>query len=241
MSTTYWRPTYAELAAVTGLASGDWGLVFADGGGIGVYRYSGSAWVGMAQMNPVPNEYVRDQHWQIKGYSTAADRYTIQTPNYMTVNINNLRYQLQAQANLDLSQTATWDSVSTDYRVAATRAGVNFFIYACVPTSGLSPTILVSANSTAPSGYTTSNSRKVGGFHCLCAAVGTIASHTLTDFAQGDILPQSIWDLNFKPACSDPRGMVYSVKANCWFDIYLPSGTGTSTLSANGGTITDTR
>jgi hypothetical protein len=35
--------------------------------------------------------------------------------------------------------------------------------------------------------------------------------------------------------------MVWSNEAKIWVDIYLQSGTGTSTKSANGGTITDTR
>lgn len=189
----------------------------------------------------LPAHYQRDQHWQIKGYSTAAHRYTLQTPNQLTVNVNDVGYLLSAQADLDLSVEATWDSLSTDYRVAATRAGKDFFIYACQPSSGVAPVILISANSTYPTGYDADTSRKIGGFHCLCTAVGTISGHTLTGFAQGDILPQSVWDLNFKPACDDPRGMVYSPLANIWVDIYLQSGTGTSTLSANGGTITDTR
>lgn len=189
----------------------------------------------------LPVHYQRDQHWQIKGYSTAAHRYTIQTPNQLTVNVNDVGYLLAAQADLDLSVEATWDSISTDYRVAATRAGKDFFIYACQPSSGIAPVILISANSTYPTGYDADTSRKIGGFHCLCTAVGTISGHTLTGFAQGDILPQSVWDLNFRPACDDPRGMVYSPLANIWVDIYLQSGTGASTLSANGGTITDTR
>ena len=64
--------------------------------------------------------------------------------------------------------------------------------------------------------------------------------HMLEGFAAGDILPASVWDLEHRPICS-PEGMVWSESAGIWVDIYLQSGTGTLTKSANGGTITDTR
>jgi hypothetical protein len=59
-------------------------------------------------------------------------------------------------------------------------------------------------------------------------------------YAAGDILPASVWDLNFRPV-SQPEGMVYSSQLNLWIDIYLQSNTGVSTKSANGAVITDTR
>ena len=189
----------------------------------------------------LPGHYERDQKWQAAG-TTGADRYTIQTPNQLTINVNDAGYVISAQQDLDLSATATWDQVVTDYRVAATRAGLDFYVYACqpTPTTDTAPTIIVSANSTYPDGYTADNSRKLGGFHCLCVAVGTIASHTLTDYAQGDILPASIWDITHRPY-SSPEGMVYDAGINKWVDIYLASGTGASTASVNGGTISDNR
>ena len=190
----------------------------------------------------LPNHYERNQKWQAKGNATAADRYTLQTPNQLTINVNDAGYVISAQQDLDLSATATWDQVVTDYRVAATRAGLDFYVYACqpTPTTDTAPTLIISANSTYPDGYTADNSRKVGGFHSLCVAVGTIASHTLTDYAQGDILPASIWDITHRPYAS-PEGMVYDSGINKWVDIYLASGTGASTASINGGTISDTR
>src|SRR5574343_369853 len=191
----------------------------------------------------LPIHYERDQKWQLKApYSSAANRYTIQSPNRLSVNINNVGYALSTQAEIDLSASASWDTTTpTDYTTAANRAGKDFYIYACQPASGVNPILIVSANSTAPSGYTTSNSRKIGGFHCLCLAVGTIASRDLTDFATGDVLPLSIWDLKHKPREASPEGMVYSSAVNKWVDIYLASGTGTSTASVYGGTISDSR
>jgi len=189
----------------------------------------------------LPGHYERDQKWQAAG-TTGADRYILQTPNQLTINVNDAGYVISAQADLDLSLEATWDQVVTDYRVAATRAGLDFYIYACqpTPTTDTAPTIIVSANSTYPDGYTADNSRKVSGFHCLSVAVGTIGSHTLTDYVAGDILPASIWDIIHRPY-SSPEGMVYDAGINKWVDIYLASGTGASTTSVNGGTISDNR
>jgi len=186
--------------------------------------------------------YERDQKWQAKTVAVAADRYILQTPNQLSVEINDVGYAILTQAGLDLSATATWDQVVTDYRVAATRAGKDFYVYACQPspTNKDNPVFLISANSTFPDGYTADNSRNVGGFHCLCVAVGTIAGHTLTDYVAGDILPQSVWDILHRPV-SSTVGMVYSSALDKWVDIYLASGTGASTTSVNGGTISDTR
>ena len=188
----------------------------------------------------LPVHYERDRRFMVKTpYATAANRYTLLLPNRLTVNINDSGYALLSQVEVDLSVAANWDSVVTDYTVAATRAGLNFYIYACQQ-AGSVPKIVLSANSTAPAGYTADNSRKIGGFHCLCLNAGTISGHTLTGFLTGDVLPASVWDLKHRPAC-DPAGMVWSEEAGIWVDIYLASGTGANTASANGATISDTR
>ena len=189
----------------------------------------------------LPAHYERDQKWQAKG-TTGADRYTLQTPNQITINVNDAGYTISTQVDLDLSAAGSWDAVAPDYRVAANRAGKDFYVYACQPdpTTDTEPVTICSANATYPSGYTAANSRKVGGFHCLCVAAGTIAGHPLSDYAQGDILSASIWDLNHRPI-SAPAGMIYNEDINLWVDIYLASGTGASTTSANGAVITDTR
>jgi hypothetical protein len=189
-----------------------------------------------------PSLYQRDQKWVLKTpYTTAANRYTILTPAKLSVDINGTVYFLTAQAEVNLSLEASWDTIAgTDYRTAANRAGKDFYIYACVPVSGAAPKIVLSANSTTPSGYSGTTSRKIGGFHGLCVAVGTISGHTLTTFVAGDVLPVSIWDLVHRPV-ANPEGMVFSDSINKWVDIYLASGTGASTTSVYGGTISDTR
>ena len=191
--------------------------------------------------NYFPGLYSRanSDKWQIKGL-TGADRYTLQTPARLSVDVDDTVYFITAQTDVVLSTAGNWDTVSpTDYTVAATRAGLDFYIYACQQ-AGTTPNFVLSANSTTPTGYTASNSRKIGGLHCLCVAVGTISGHDLTGFLAGDILTVSVWDINHRPTCT-PEGMVYDEKSNIWVDIYLASGTGASTLSVNGGTISDNR
>ena len=118
-------------------------------------------------------------------------------------------------------------------------AGTDYYVYICDEEDGTA-SIVISANSSYPSGYDADSSRKIGGFHTLCVANGTIGGHDLTGFLAGAILPASVWDLTHRPEC-EPEGMVWSEKAQIWVDIYLQSGTGASTVSVYGATITDTR
>ena len=183
--------------------------------------------------------YERSEVWYQGGSSTATLRRTLYSPNEVEVKVDTMSLKLITQATLDLNTADSWDTVvGTDYTVAATRAGKDFYIYMCQPVSGTVPVIKISANSTTPSGYSASTSRKVGGFHCLCVAVGTIAGHTLTDYLAGDILPLSVWDL-WHRAKSGNEGMVYAPGISAWVDIYLISGTITAPTSVNGASYLD--
>jgi len=194
----------------------------------------------IALVAALPAHYQRDIAWAAKGTALAADRRTLVTPSALTVNVGGLGYLIDTSVEIDLATAGNWDDTdTTDYTVAANRAGQDFYVYACQQ-GGSAPKLVLSANATVPSGYTADTSRKVGGFHGLCADVGTIAGHPLSDYVGGDILPASIWDLDHRPACS-PEGMVYDAKSDLWVDIYLTSGTGISTASANGATISDSR
>ncbi len=126
-----------------------------------------------------------------------------------------------------------------DIDTGAVEAGKDYYVYACNNAGSL--VFKTSLASTYPAGFNADTSRKIGGFHTLCTAVGTISGHTLTGYAQKDILPASIWDLKHRARCGVNAGMVYDTKSGIWVDIYLASGTGASTVSANGGTISDTR
>ena len=188
-----------------------------------------------------PGWYCQNGNWVAKTVSVAADRYTLLSPAAMQVDITNVSLALTTQATLDLSLEATWDTITgTDYRTASNRSGKDFYVYVCQPVSGSVPTLKVSANATTPTNYTASTSRKIAGFHCLCVAVGTISNHTLTGYLAGDILPQSVWDLNNR-AESENEGMVYDPKISAWVDIYLFTGTGTTTTSLNGASYQDTK
>ncbi|WP_375657616.1 MULTISPECIES: alanine-zipper protein [unclassified Bartonella] len=120
-------------------------------------------------------------------------------------------------------------------------AGKDYYIY-LIPTLTNNNEINfnISDNPTAPDGYTEDTSKKIGGFHTLCADVGEIEDHPLSGYQAGDILPDSVWCLNHRPR-SDPEGMVYDPWKNIWVDIYLQSGTDENTKSAYGVPITTNR
>lgn len=121
-----------------------------------------------------------------------------------------------------------------DYTQAVNRKGKDFYVYACADGDALK--LVVSPNSTVPTKYTADSSRKIGGFHCLCADVGTISGHALSGYVAGDILPASVWDLKFR-ATSENEGMVWD--GSQWVDIYLDSWNGSSLVSAYGGVVAD--
>lgn len=163
--------------------------------------------------------------------TTAKTSITIPT---FYVNIGDNGYVQNGSVTVNLATSSSWDA--STYATAANRAGKDFYIYACQPTSGTVPKIVLSANSTVPTGYTATTSRKIGGFHCLCADVGTISGHTLSGYVKGNILPASVWDLYHRPV-SSPEGMVWSGRE--WVDIYLASWNGSKLVSVYGGTIAD--
>ena len=64
--------------------------------------------------------------------------------------------------------------------------------------------------------------------------------HPLAGFKAGDILPESVFCLTFRPF-SGAEGMVYDVDTDTCGDIYLQSGTGQQTASAYGAVHTVNR
>lgn len=154
-------------------------------------------------------------------------------PSHLYVNVGNLGFIQESSSTIDISKTAAWDN--SIYATAANRKGKDFYIYACQTDTSV-PKIILSANSTVPTGYTATNSRKVGGFHCECADVGTISGHPLSGYVAGDILPASVWDLRHRPI-SSPEGMVFDGRR--WIDIYLASWDGSKLVSAYNGVICD--
>ena len=173
------------------------------------------------------------------------ERNDLPTPNKTTItihrswiNVDNYGYVLENDKVIDLTNADSWDD--SQYTTASNRAGKDFYIYACTPTSGVEPKFILSANSTIPTGYTANDSRKIGGFHCLCVSVGTISGHTLSGYVAGDILPLSVWDLNHR-AVSENEGMAWIPQIGLWADIYLGSWNGSNLVSTyNGVPVTGT-
>ena len=172
-----------------------------------------------------PVYYSRNAQWQ-------AAKTTITVPSYVGVAIGNQVYTSSGAQALDITQADNWDTNG----VVTNRAGQDFYIYACKPTTGTAPKFIVSANSTVPTGYTATNSRKIGGFHCECADIGTIDGHPLSGYVAGDILPASVWDLKHRPI-SSPEGMVFDGRR--WIDIYIASWDGSKLVSKYGGVMAD--
>ena len=159
-----------------------------------------------------------------KMFSATKDTITIYAGT--TILINNNYYSATEDVTIDINSSIAVNN----------RNGKDVYIYATVNTDNTLQ-FLISLNSTTPNGYTADNSRKIGGFHCLCAAVGTIANHVLSGYATGDILPASRWDLLFRPN-SEPEGMVYDEYTNIWVDIYLASYTSANGLQSIYGAAT---
>ena len=191
------------------------------------------------------SSYYRNDYFKV---TSPTVRQTINIPSVVSLLINNIRYTSTSSLALNLDTAGSWDT--STYATAANRVGKDFYIYACVPGSDNIPVFILSANTTYPVGYTASNSRKIGGFHCLCVSVGTTcypfnnsrsdlsllndyyithdftqadtSRHWLKTYIAGDIIPFSIWDLSKKPQCS-PDGMTFDPKSGLWVAIYLPS------------------
>lgn len=157
----------------------------------------------------------------------------------VTVNKGGYYLPLLIGDSFFLIDTSTHVDAATDIDTGSLEAGKDYYVYACDSAGTL--VFKTSLASTYPSGFNASTSRKIGGFHTLCVDVGTISGHTLTGYVNKNILPASIWDLKHRARCGNNAGMVWCNLAKIWVDIYLASGTGASTASVNGGTISDTR
>lgn len=170
------------------------------------------------------------------GNSTFIDQSALFSGAQTTLNIPNISGMVNGTlvsvtaSGLSINTSSNWDA--STYATPANRAGKDFYIY--LKEAG---GIILSANSTFPDGYTATNTRKIGGFHCLAVAVGTISGHTLSGYVAGDILPRSVWD-RFNRSSARQEGTILS-RSGVWVDIYLPSVSGSTLVSVNNGTIAD--
>jgi len=115
----------------------------------------------------------------------------------MTVTIDSSDIEMAA-AEIDLDETASWDTGKDGYAVAAARAGLDFYLFLVVPAED-DPEFVLSNVSTDPGDYTLgTDARLIGGFHCA-RLVQSAASKDQSGWgglAVGDILPGSIWDIS---------------------------------------------
>jgi hypothetical protein len=112
------------------------------------------------------------------------------------------------------------------------QVGTDYYVY--LVDDGAGGVLVISANSTYPSGAAAENSRKLGGFHfghirCVNSRYAPVDGNGVVFGATGTIwqnnvvigiVPNSVWDLKNRPTCS-PEGMV--LVGNRWVDIYLSS------------------
>ena len=168
-----------------------------------------------------PNYY-----WRSELFS--GDGSILTTPSKLAVNINGIGY-IGGSVTINLNTAASYDASSQAMSMMAERAGQDLYIFVVETTDG-SLKFLISSNSTVPYGYNAENSRKIGGFHCLCASTGTISGHALDGKYAGEILPNSIWDLLHRPVAGS-EGMAYVEGIGLWVDIYLNSWNGLQLVS----------
>lgn len=163
---------------------------------------------------------------------------SVTLPKGIELNINGEAYISTVETTILISTIGT----------AAELAGKDVYIYACQG-EGTEPVFTLSLNSTVPNGYTADNSRKIGGFHCECLAVGSLTNvnpvtgvteaHKLTDLGTGEIIAPSCWDLWHKGSANQTEGLTYVDEADVWSFIYGASWDGTKLVSAFGGIWAD--
>ncbi|MFJ0671324.1 hypothetical protein WLU53_23460 [Bordetella bronchiseptica] len=103
-------------------------------------------------------------------------------------------------------------TADTAITMPALTAGTHYAIYVCDD-----GTVRADSNFSAPTGYTSTTARKVGGFHY---APGSNAAAQAGGNTTAQINEYSLWDIKFRPAALDPRGMTL-VAGAFWADIYL--------------------
>ena len=135
---------------------------------------------------------------------------------------------IKAGTSIDVAGTTVTFAAATAITMPALVAGTDYAIW-------LKDDATIQATADFVSAPSAGNWRKIGGFHYgLVAAGTTVAGGSFATTGNGMIWTQadvdkiaginawSLWDLKFRPAASDPRGMVL-VDGEVWVDIYLAS------------------
>lgn len=115
--------------------------------------------------------------------------------------------------------------------------------------------LVASLNESAPVSGNTTNTVQIGGAHTLCVGVTSSnapalvdtdmwANHPAIGYNAGYFIPNSSWTQAFKSMAktgNKGQALVNWGSHKFWCDIYLMSGTGTSSASSYQGTITNNR
>lgn len=94
----------------------------------------------------------------------------------------------------------------TDVIIPSLTPGRDYAVYICDD-----GTVRADESFTAPAGYTAAQCLQIGGFHFGLSNLNIDSTPNVNEF--------SFWDLLFRPACPDPRGMVRV--DDFWVDIYF--------------------
>jgi hypothetical protein len=113
---------------------------------------------------------------------------------------------VKAGTIVDVAGTQVEFSTATSITMPSLSSGTDYAVWVKDDA-----TIQASSNHTSPP--SAGNWRKIGGFHY--APGGNSVGNTTPQINE-----YSFWDLKFRPACSDPRGMTL-VAGGFWSDIYL--------------------
>ncbi|NDG19839.1 MAG: hypothetical protein EB117_16465, partial [Betaproteobacteria bacterium] len=118
--------------------------------------------------------------------------------------------QIKAGTRIEVGGTTVTFSIATSITMPTLTAGTNYAIW-------VKDDATIQATSNYSSAPSAGNWRRIGGFHYAPGGNATATSG-------GDTTPAineySLWDLKFRPACPDPRGMAL-VADSFWADIYL--------------------
>ena len=121
--------------------------------------------------------------------------FTATTATTLYIEVNGTLHTIASGTSITMPGSAT---TGTDYAIWCKTDG----------------TLEATTNHTSPP---SANARKVGGFHY---APGGNATGTSGGNTTAQINAYSMWDLKWRPACPDPRGMTL-VAGGFWADIYL--------------------
>lgn len=194
-------PTVSKLYVVKNATTNGYAITVKTTAGTGIIVPNGKTKLLMCDGTNVVNANWSDAGLFRKGDPTTAafvktGAFTISTQAAeINIEVNGSSYSIAASTAVTMPGSP---AAGTDYAIWAKTDG----------------TLEATSNHVTPP---TANARKIGGFHY---APGGNA----TGVAGGDATPAinaySIWDLKFRPACLDPRGMTL-VADSFWADIYL--------------------